>query len=386
MSLFLGILLTLAVLLLVVMIHEIGHFFTARLTGMRVEEFGIGIPPRARSLYMDKKGTEYSLNWLPIGGFVRILGENPQDADNHKKWSFITKPWLSRVIVLAAWVVMNFFLAFLIFTGLFVSGVSPMTIIPMEGYHSEIMPSSHEAIEIWYLRHSGLTVTALSGSIASLSGLGSGELVRSINSIVPQTPQDIIDVIQKSDTVILTLQSGKEIRMAPKNGKVGMQIAYRDLSIDHEKQIQYSGFEAVVMWARETVATTRITFAYLSQMVVGLWAPRTESEHLEAKNMLSWPIGLGSSFVSIIQNNVPLAPILVMIALLSINLWVINILPFPALDGGRIVTTTLYSILTYFPRGRAYFTRLEWTLHATGFILLLAFMLYVSGLDIARFF
>jgi regulator of sigma E protease len=85
MSLFLGILLTLVVLLLVVMIHEIGHFVTARLTGMRVEEFGIGIPPRARALYTDKKGTEYSLNWLPIGGFVRILGENPQDADNHKK-------------------------------------------------------------------------------------------------------------------------------------------------------------------------------------------------------------------------------------------------------------------------------------------------------------
>jgi membrane-associated protease RseP (regulator of RpoE activity) len=229
-------------------------------------------------------------------------------------------------------------------------------------------------------------VTAVSGSIASWAGLGSWELVTRVNSIIPQTPQDIIDVIQKSERVILLLQSGKQIQMTPKNGKVGMQIAYRDLHIDHEKQIQYSGLEAIAMWARETVATTRITFAYLSQMVVWLFAPRTESEHLEAKNMLSWPIGLGSSFVSIVQNSVPLAPILVMVALLSINLWVINILPFPALDGGRIVTTTLYSILTYFPRGRAYFTRVEWVLHATGFILLLGFMLYVSGLDILRFF
>lgn len=85
MSLFLGILLTIVVLLIVVMIHELGHFVTARLTGMRVEEFGIGIPPRARSLWTDKKGTEYTLNWLPIGGFVRILGENPQDGNNHAK-------------------------------------------------------------------------------------------------------------------------------------------------------------------------------------------------------------------------------------------------------------------------------------------------------------
>ncbi len=84
MSLLLGILLTLVVLLIVVMIHEIGHFVTARLTGMRVDEFGIGLPPRARSLYTDKKGTEYSLNWLPIGGFVRIFGEDPRDTTGNQ--------------------------------------------------------------------------------------------------------------------------------------------------------------------------------------------------------------------------------------------------------------------------------------------------------------
>ncbi len=85
MSIFLGILLTLVVLLIVVMIHEFGHFITARLTGMKVEEFGIGIPPQARKLYTDKKGTEYTLNWLPIGGFVRILGEDPRSLESNKK-------------------------------------------------------------------------------------------------------------------------------------------------------------------------------------------------------------------------------------------------------------------------------------------------------------
>ena len=82
MSIFLGILLTVIVLLIVVMIHEFGHFITARLTGMKVEEFGIGLPPRARQLYTDKKGTAYTLNWLPIGGFVRILGEDPNSSDS----------------------------------------------------------------------------------------------------------------------------------------------------------------------------------------------------------------------------------------------------------------------------------------------------------------
>ena len=94
-------------------------------------------------------------------------------------------------------------------------------------------------------------------------------------------------------------------------------------------------------------------------MVVGLFTPKTEAEHTEAQNMLAGPIGLGSTFVSIVENSVPLATILVMIALLSINLGVINILPFPALDGGRIVTTTLYSIFSYIPHGKQYFARVE---------------------------
>ncbi len=85
MSIFLGILLTLVILLIVVMIHEFGHFITARLTGMKVEEFGIGIPPRAKSFGKDKQGTEYTLNWLPIGGFVRILGEDIRDGEAPKK-------------------------------------------------------------------------------------------------------------------------------------------------------------------------------------------------------------------------------------------------------------------------------------------------------------
>jgi regulator of sigma E protease len=347
MSILLGILLTLVVLLIVVMIHELGHFVTARLTGMRVEEFGIGIPPRARSLFTDKKWTEYTLNWLPIGGFVRILGENPQDGNNHTKWSFITKPWISRVIVLAAGVTMNFVLAFAVFTGLFLYGVSPMAIIPLEGYESQILPSAHEAIASSYLTHNGLIVTSISGSIAERSGVGSGEYVVEINSIHPQTAQDIIDIITKNESITLVLwepsvpPNTRKIHMTPQNGKVGMQIWYRDLQINMHQKIQYSWFEAIRMWARETVATTRITLAFLSRMMVGLFAAKNETEHTEAKNMLAGPIGLGSTFVQIVEDSVPLATILVMIALLSINLWVINILPFPALDGGRIVTTTL---------------------------------------------
>ena len=389
MSILLGILLTLIVLFIVVMIHEFGHFITARLTGMKVEEFGIGIPPRARRIFVDKKGTEYTLNWLPIGGFVRIFGEDPRDPLSGIKGSFITKPWISRVIVLAAGVTMNFVLAFVIFTLLFLVGTTPIAIVNIEGFHSRILPSAHEAIESRYLTHSGLTVSPVPGGIAALAGVGSGDTVISIDGIVPQTSQDIIDIIKKGSEFTMTVETvwdTHSIRMIPKDGKVGMMIGYKWLQINVENKIQYSGLEAVTMGARETLATTRLTLAFLSRMVVGLFAPKTEQEHIDAKSMLAGPIGLGSTFIAIVENSVPLATILVMVALLSINLGVINILPFPALDGGRIVTTSLYSIFSYIPHGKQYFSRVEGVIHAAGFILLLAFMLYVSGLDIARFF
>jgi regulator of sigma E protease len=370
------------------MIHEFGHFITARLTGMKVEEFGIGIPPQARTLFTDKKGTDYTLNWLPIGGFVRILGEDPRDPVSKNKWSFITKPWLSRVIVLAAWVTMNFFLAFCIFTGLFLYGTSPMAIIPMDDIHSRILPSAHEAIETGYLTHSGLVVTPVKGSIAELSWAFSGDLIISINGIIPKTSQDVIDIITKNVEFEITLRGNVErsIHMIPKNGKVGMVIGYKNLQINDNIKIQYSGSDAIVMGAHETVATTRLTFEFLSRMVVGLFSPKDDKEHEEAKSMLAGPIGLGSTFISIVENNVPLNIILVMIALLSINLGVINILPFPALDGGRIVTTTLYSIFSYIPNWKQHFTKVEGMIHAVWFFILLVFMIYVSGLDILRFF
>lgn len=388
MSIFLGILLTLIVLLIVVMIHEFGHFITARITGMKVEEFGIGIPPRAKRFFTDKKWTEYTLNWLPIGGFVRIVGEDPRSPESTVKWSFITKPWLSRVLVLVAGVTMNFFLAFAIFTGLFLYGTKPMAIIPIEWSHSILLPSDYEAIEKGYLTHSGIIVESISGSVAQLAGIGSGETLVSINGIVPRLSQDIIKIIQenKEFEIVLWTDTLRTIRVTPKDGKIGMMIGYKNLKVNENIHIQYSGFTAIQKGASETLATTKITFSFLSRMVVGLFQPKNETEHKEAKAMLSGPIGLGSTFVSIVKENVPMSIILVMIALLSINLGVINILPFPALDGGRIVTTTLYSISSYFPHGKRYFSKAEGFIHTIGFFILLAFMLYVSGLDISRFF
>lgn len=387
MSIVLGILLTLFILLIVVMVHEFGHFITARLTGMKVEEFGIGIPPKMGKIGTDKHGTEYTFNWLPIGGFVRILWENPGDIESYNKWAFITKPWISRVIVLTAWVAMNFFLAFCIYTGLFIYGVSSMAIIPMENMQSRILPSAHEAIESGFLTHSGIVITPFTGSIAEKAWVQPWDQIISINGIKPQLTQDVVSSITNSKIIELqVLWRDNIIKITPVDGKIGVSIQYKNIWFNSNQIIQLGWKDAIIAWWEETVATTKMTYAFLERMVKWIFSPKTQKEHEEAKSMLSGPIWLGWTFVSIVEKSVPISIILIMVALLSINLWVVNIIPFPALDGWRIVTTTLYSIFSYFPRWKAYFSKFEGGLHAIGFLILITLMLYVSGLDILRFF
>lgn len=388
MSIFLGILLTFLVLFIVVMVHEFGHFITARLTGMKVEEFGIGIPPRATKIFIDKKWTEFTLNWLPLGGFVRILGEDPRSLDSNNEWAFITKPLISRVLVLIAGVSMNFFLALCIFTGLFIYGTAPIAIIPIENNHSILLPSTREAIESGYLTHSGLILTPIAWSIAEKAWIGSGDIILAINGVIPLTSQDVIDNIIKNQAFDITVlwKETKTLHMVPKDGKVGMIIRYNNLNINENKRIQFNWYDALIAGKDETIASTKITLSFLSRIVNGIFTPKSEKEHEEAKSMLAGPIGLGTSFISMVENNAPIGIILVMIALLSINLGVVNILPFPALDGGRVVTTILYSIFSKISSGKEYFSKIEGIIHTIGFIILLVLMLYISWLDISRYF
>lgn len=119
MQIIFGILVALAVFFAVVMFHELGHFLAARRSGVKVEEFGLGIPPKARSFGRDKHGCEYTLNWLPIGGFVRLKGEDELAPTAAEPDSFASKSYFAKSSVILAGVFFNFVLAFLVFTVLF---------------------------------------------------------------------------------------------------------------------------------------------------------------------------------------------------------------------------------------------------------------------------
>ncbi|MBN1258381.1 site-2 protease family protein, partial [Candidatus Peregrinibacteria bacterium] len=114
---------------LLILVHEWGHFFAARKAGIKVEEFGIGLPPRAKKLFKDKKGTLYSFNWIPFGGFVRLFGEDSHDPKVLRdRKSFASKTKWARSAVILAGVFMNFVLAWMLITVGFSFGMKPFMV------------------------------------------------------------------------------------------------------------------------------------------------------------------------------------------------------------------------------------------------------------------
>lgn len=122
-----------------VIIHELGHFFAAKKSGVKVLEFGIGIPPKICKLWTDKSGTEYTLNAIPLGGFVRLKGEDPTVVEDfHARDSFISANVVRKTIILLGGVTMNLAFAFFIFTLGFRLGVKPLFVVPENTFQSSV--------------------------------------------------------------------------------------------------------------------------------------------------------------------------------------------------------------------------------------------------------
>lgn len=358
---------------------------------MKVEEFGFGIPPRIKSIYRDKQGTEYTINALPIGGFVRILGEDSHSPDKDKKWAFITKKWYQRAIVLVAWVTMNFILAWIIFTWLFMYGMQPVTVAPFSDNPtgSLFIPSFSEANDMGFVTHSGITFSPLTWWVAYVAWIREGDILKSINGKTITTREAIIDLIRLNaplDFSVIRWEDHISLMLIPQSGKVGMYINYFNLNLNKDFNYQVSFPRAVIVGARETYTTSILTLDMLWTLLKKLFAPKTLTDREEAKELLSGPIAVGATFIDMVDAQAPLTLILVFIALLSVNLWVVNLLPFPALDGGRLLTTTVASLLSYLPRATRYFQIFEHGFHFVGFVLLLILMIYIAWLDISKFF
>ncbi|HXF43919.1 MAG TPA: site-2 protease family protein [Candidatus Paceibacterota bacterium] len=330
-----------------ILVHEFGHFLAAKLSGVGVEEFGIGFPPRL----FGKKfgGTLYSLNLLPFGGFVKMSGEDGEGEP--VKNSFNDAPVSRRSAIILAGVLMNIVLGWFILTGVFAVGAPEHLMI----------------------------VDVSPGSPAETAGLESGDVIieATIGGVVLGDPirSDIFaEKIRDADsTILLTVRRGDEIadfRLEPREnppegeGRLGVSLA--DIGFAREPL------------GRSIVKGFSVAAETLKLIVVGLW---TFFGHLfvspEVLDTVAGPVGI---FVLGTQaGELGLVYFFQLLAFISLNLAVLNLIPFPALDGGRFLMLVFEKI-----RRKPVPRRVQVAVNTAGFIFLIVLMIIITWSDVSR--
>ncbi len=362
------VILFLVVIIVLVVIHELGHFFVAKLFGIRVDEFGIGYPPRAKKLFIWKE-TLFSLNWLPFGGFVKIYGEEADDETAEKISNSFTyqKKWKRAAVVLAG-IVANTMLAFVLYVASFSIGFlgSP------SDFPGSVVVNKPEM----------LITEVVSGSPASQAKIQAGDLITKITAsgktLVPQTAGNIISFIQSNGTAPITLSIthrniSHDVVVTPRDGivagKPGIGVGLSEVSL-----IRLPFFRSIPVAASYTVEEFKSVFNGIGTLV-------SSAVHGQKGTLsqVSGPVGIaqiaGQAYA------LGFGSFLTFVALISVNLAVINLLPFPALDGGRLI------LELFATDGKSRISkRVVALINQAGFILLILLMLYVTYHDIARLF
>lgn len=350
------------ILSILVLIHELGHFLVAKKLNIKVEEFGFGFPPRVFGI---KRGeTLYSINLLPVGGFVKLFGEDAAGGGSVKqtkkekemsagmlKRAFFARPIWQRFAVVVAGVVMNFLLAVVIISYLFtVQGVA----VPSENIH---------------------ITDVQKGSPAASANLQTGDIITSINGKKITSTEQFISTVRKSggkEISLGILKNGKSetVSLTPRintpegQGPVGVGIS----NITVRK---YPFWQAPFYGTLEALKFSWLIFAGLGQMVAGLVTKGAAPEGVAG------PVGVAQLTGQAVSYGVNAT--LWFAALLSINLAVLNVLPIPALDGGR-----LFFIVIEFLTRRKINPKYEGYAHAVGLALLLTLMVVITVFDIVR--
>ncbi len=364
------------VLSLLVFVHELGHFWTAKKLGVRSDEFGFGFPPRIWGIYKSKDNkwkqvygnkkpndaidTIYSLNLIPLGGFVKIKGENGENTD---KDSFASKPIWKRFAILSAGVIMNVALTAFLLTIGFIIGL-PQVI-------------NEDLSKFAYVEEERIQITqVLSNTPASEAGIKMGDIIISIND----NKLNNIDSIQEyainnignelsyhvkrgDENFVFTITP--EILKETNKGGIGVAIAKTGL-------VKFPWYFAI--W--QGILTAALLVVAIVVAFVSMFKDLLTGTGLSAD--IAGPIGIASltgdmarlGFIYILQFT----------ALLSANLAVVNFLPIPALDGGRVLFLIIEKI-----KGSPVRKDLEATLHYIGFVLLMLLVVIITFRDFAKF-
>ncbi len=361
------ILIFIIVLAVLILVHEAGHFFVAKWTGMRVDEFGLGFPPKATSFQPEDSETEYSLNWLPFGGFVKIFGEDLEGIEEDhpdKDRSFAEQSTAAQVAVLIAGVAMNMVLAFLLLSVSFMIGKTVVDSDPGQTLQNQrvvitkIQPDSPA-------EEAGLTPGA------QLRGVAVGDRQASEGGITPDIIQEYVNAATSSP-VVLTTQIGSSTSTATITPAVTdadeQQIG---VYMSEVGTLTLGPIQAIGRGAQATVDLTERTvvgfYDLLKQAITGQ----------DGLGQVAGPVGIADLVGDAADRGA--APLFSFVALISINLAVLNLLPIPALDGGRIVFSLIEAV-----RKKPIPPKVARWANGTAFILLIILMLVITFNDILR--
>ncbi|MDP2587012.1 MAG: RIP metalloprotease RseP [Candidatus Komeilibacteria bacterium] len=357
---FLTIVIFILILSVLVFVHELGHFLVARKNGVRVEEFGLGFPPR---LWGVKKGdTLYSLNLIPLGGFVRLKGEDGSLRDEGD--SFASKPFYAKGLILAAGVLMNIVLAFFIFSAGYMIG------LPTALSDEELNQPQVSQVKI-------RVVGVAQNSPAAAAGLVGGDLLLEVNGQPAVSHAQVTDYVKQNQDqpIQLKVQKAdgevKDYSIIPANIAEAGPDKVLGVNILQTGLVRYGFFASFYQGLLTTVGLLwRIITAFY-----GLIAGLITGQGLAVE--LSGPIGVAVLTGQALEMG--FSYLLQFAGLLSLNLAVINFFPFPALDGGRFVFAVIEKI-----RRRPNNQQVENVIHNLGFGLLLLLIAVITYRDIAQ--
>lgn len=338
----------------IIAVHEFGHYLSARLLGMKVLEFAFGFPPKVFSIV--HAGIAYSINLIPFGGFVRILGQDDfsihQEGEGDPR-AFTSKPWWSQAIVLVAGVTMNMVLAMVVLTVAFASGTTAPT---GDVRVDQVAPGSPAEA-------AGIQVNDLIRSIDGKKVTSSRDLVNEVRAKA-RTESEVTLEIDRNGRPIPTVKATPRAEPPAGEGPLGIRL----------EDVQGPVAVALPEAFKQALSLTGDVVTQIVELPGQLLAARGAGTDGPA---VSGPIGIFQVTGQVAQFGIP--TFLKLVGVLSINLAVLNIVPFPGLDGGRLFFVLVAGIFR-----RRLSPELEAAIHAIGFALLLILLVVVSISDIRR--
>jgi regulator of sigma E protease len=357
MLIFLG----LVLFVLLVVVHEFGHMIMAKKSGVEVEEFGVGFPPRAK-LLTKKDDTEYTLNWLPLGGFVKLKGEHDSATG---KGTFGAASFWNKTKIILAGVFMNWIAAIVIFTIIALIGM-PQLIENQFQVKSDAKVSKQEV----------LAGFVEEGSPADSIGLKQGDRIVQLNDHHIASSTDLRTTTKKyagESVNVRFVQGGQELnknvtlRNDETKGNFGVAPA--------DNTLVRSTWSAPIVGVGTTAQFTAETFKGLFNAVANIF----QGNASKAGEAVTGPVGI----VVVLKDlsNQGLVFVLFLIGVISVSLAVMNTLPIPALDGGRLFVMALFKLIK-----KPLTKELEEKIHGTGMAALLILAVLITVLDVKRFF